>query len=59
MRGVRRSVWSRFVGDIAEFISALASVLRNLVHDVSASYRPELCYMRGPGPKWRARARRR
>jgi hypothetical protein len=27
--------------------------LRRLVRDVSDHYRPELHYMRGPGPKWR------
>nr|WP_229173558.1 hypothetical protein [Bradyrhizobium ivorense] len=26
-----------------------------LVLDVRDSYRPELHYMRGPGPKWRAK----
>lgn len=28
---------------------------RRLVRTVFAPYRPELHYMRGPGPKWRAR----
>ena len=26
---------------------------RRLVHELLAPYRPELHYMRGPGPKWR------
>ena len=30
-------------------------VVRNLIKDVRDSYRPELHYMRGPGPKWRAK----
>ncbi len=37
--------WSRFtlwLGFICRMLTA-----------VSASYRPELHYMRGPGPKWR------
>ncbi|MGY8668392.1 hypothetical protein Q3C01_39315 [Bradyrhizobium sp. UFLA05-109] len=32
-----------------------AGVVRNLILDVRDSYRPELHYMRGPGPKWRAK----
>jgi hypothetical protein len=27
----------------------------SLVRALTASYRPELHYMRGPGPKWRAK----
>jgi len=26
---------------------------RTMIKDLTASYRPELHYMRGPGPKWR------
>jgi len=36
------------VGELAEFIRAV----RTLFGD---SYRPELHYMRGPGPKWHAK----
>jgi hypothetical protein len=39
----------------AEAASDFASVVRNLMMDVRDSYRPELHYMRGPGPKWRAK----
>jgi hypothetical protein len=39
----------------AESVSDFASVVHNLVLDVRDSYRPELHYMRGPGPKWRAK----
>ena len=28
---------------------------KGLVQALSGSYRPELHYMRGPGPKWRAK----
>jgi hypothetical protein len=35
--------------------SRLAAAWRKLIHDLSDPYRPELHYMRGPGPKWRAR----
>ena len=27
----------------------------DLVHDLAKPYRPELQYMRGPGPKWHAK----
>jgi hypothetical protein len=39
---------SSLVGELAEFIRAV----RTLFGD---SYRPELHYMRGPGPKWHAK----
>jgi hypothetical protein len=29
--------------------------LRSLLHDIFDPYRPELHYMRGPGPAWRAK----
>jgi len=31
----------------------IAEPLRRLIRDLSDHYRPELYYMRGPGPKWR------
>jgi hypothetical protein len=34
---------------------ALASLWRSLRRDLFDDYRPELHYMRGPGPKWRAK----
>jgi hypothetical protein len=36
----------------------LADLARNLVEGLFDSYRPELHYMRGPGPKWRAKHER-
>src|SRR5262249_20249298 len=33
----------------------LADLARNLIKDLFDTYRPELHYMRGPGPKWRAK----
>jgi hypothetical protein len=36
------------------WISVLAGV-QNLFGAASDRYRPELHYMRGPGPKWRAK----
>ena len=32
---------------------AFIAVWRTLAHELSDRYRPELHYMRGPGPKWR------
>jgi hypothetical protein len=34
-------------------IRTIALLWRTLVEDVADPYRPELHYMRGPGPKWR------
>ena len=31
----------------------IAQPLRRFLQDLSDHYRPELYYMRGPGPKWR------
>ena len=41
-----------------ESASDFASVVHNLIMDIRDSYRPELHYMRGPGPKWRAKHHR-
>ena len=46
---------SGFARRTAESASDFASVVRNLIMDVRDSYRPELHYMRGPGPKWLAK----
>ena len=46
---------SGFARKTAETVSDFASVVHNLIMDVRDSYRPELHYMRGPGPKWRAK----
>jgi hypothetical protein len=35
--------------------SMLASAWRNFVNPLFDPYRPERHYMRGPGPKWRAK----
>ena len=47
-----------FGSDIAKtpapgLAATLAGMLRDLVRDLSGSYRPERHYMRGPGPKSR------
>jgi hypothetical protein len=46
---------SNFARKTAESISDFAGVVRNLILDVRGCYRPEVHYMRGPGPKWRAK----
>ena len=46
---------SGFARRTAESASDFASVVHNLIMDVRDSYRPELHYMRGPGPAWRAK----
>lgn len=51
----RWSAVSRFARKTTETVSDFASVIYNLVTDARDSYRPELHYMRGPGPKWRAK----
>jgi hypothetical protein len=38
---------------IATLLSRLATGWHELVRELTDSYRPELHYMRGPGPKWR------
>jgi hypothetical protein len=51
----RWSAMSGLARKTAETVSDFAGVVHNLVMDVRDSYRPELHYMRGPGPKWRAK----
>jgi hypothetical protein len=37
------------------FLAEIADLFHNLTRALTDSYRPELHYMRGPGPKWRAK----
>jgi len=55
MRIIDAKTLSGFAHKSAESVSDVASVVRNLILDVRDSYRPEVHYMRGPGPKWRAK----
>ena len=55
MRIIDATALSGFARKTAESASDFASVVHNLILDVRDSYRPELHYMRGPGPKWRAK----
>jgi hypothetical protein len=58
MRTVNAASLSDFARNTADAASAFAEVISNLIMDVRDSYRPGLHYMRGPGPKWRAKHRR-
>ncbi len=49
---IRRSVTRRKPVSLLADLGALA---RDLLHGVLDPYRPELHYMRGPGPKWHAK----
>lgn len=40
---------------LARRLNAIITRYRALLGIVSSPYRPELHYMRGPGPKWRAK----
>jgi hypothetical protein len=42
-------------GDVPSFFANFANFLQGLLKDLSDPYRPELHYMRGPGPKWHAK----
>ena len=55
MRIMDANTLSSFARKAAESTSDFASVVRNLILDVRDCYRPEVHYMRGPGPKWRAK----
>ena len=46
---------SGFARKTVNSTSDFATVVHNLIKDVRDSYRPELHYMRGPGPKWCAK----
>ncbi|MFB9268086.1 hypothetical protein ACFFWD_34000 [Bradyrhizobium erythrophlei] len=52
---VHRSAMSGLARKTAETVSDFANVVHNLVLDVRDSFQPELHYMHGPGPKWRAK----
>ena len=55
MRSMDATALSDLARKAAESAFNFASVVHNLIMDVRGTYRPELHYMRGPGPKWRAR----
>jgi hypothetical protein len=53
MRKTARRFVARRQGE--GFTADLADLCRNLANGLFDSYRPELHYMRGPGPKWHAK----
>jgi hypothetical protein len=55
MRTIDANTLSGSARDTAGSTSSFANVVRCLVRDLFSGYRPELHYMRGPGPKWRAK----
>jgi hypothetical protein len=55
MRIIDATGLSGFARKTAESASDFAGVVHNLIMDVRDCYRPGLHYMRGPGPKWRAK----
>jgi hypothetical protein len=55
MRIMDANTLSGFSRKTADSTSDFARVVRNLILDVRDCYRPEVHYMRGPGPKWRAK----
>jgi hypothetical protein len=44
-----------FAGAQASLADSTLALLRQVVRDLFDPYRPELHYMRGPGPKWHAK----
>ena len=54
MRTIDANTLSGSARDTAGSTSSFANVVHCLVKDLFSGYRPELHYMRGPGPKWRA-----
>jgi hypothetical protein len=56
MASVRAAIWKSTTGGrtAPSLIGELADLFRGL-HTVGDPYRPELHYMRGPGPKWHAK----
>jgi hypothetical protein len=55
MSTIGATAMSGFARKTAETVTDFATVVRNLITDVRDSYRPQRHYMRGPGPKWRAK----
>jgi hypothetical protein len=50
----RKHAWSALGLCLRHFVARCRALLAGVINP----YRPELYYMRGPGPKWRARHRR-
>jgi hypothetical protein len=50
-----RQIARRRNGETSKFLADLANLVHSLARDLVDPYRPELHYMRGPGPKWHAK----
>jgi hypothetical protein len=46
-----------FIGRVRTIRAAVANLRRAVISALTDSYRPEVHYMRGPGPKWRQKHR--
>ena len=55
MRIIDATALSGFARRTVQSASDFARVVHDLIMDVRDSYRPEMHYMRGPGPKWRTK----
>jgi hypothetical protein len=51
----RSAVLSALIGWTWSLGAAIVAHSKSLVNDRADVYRPEYHYMRGPGPKWRAK----
>jgi hypothetical protein len=50
-----RRIAARSSGEVPGFLADLRDFARDLLRGALDPYRPELHYMRGPGPKWQAK----
>jgi len=55
MASETRSTQATHTRSTSGLLRQLSEMLRNLARALFDPYRPELHYMRGPGPKWRGR----
>jgi hypothetical protein len=51
----RATITRTRIGEPPKLLAGAANLLRGLARDLVDPYRPELHYMRGPGPKWHAK----
>jgi hypothetical protein len=51
----RKIVSGHIHAALAELVTEFAQSLQGVLKGLSDPYRPELHYMRGPGPKWHAK----
>jgi hypothetical protein len=51
----RKTIAHSARGEASGFLADFPGLLQGLLRDLLDPYRPELHYMRGPGPKWHAK----